>query len=248
MTSKKTSYVSELKNKIRSVFDDSVYEILIGYNSINDITIILNSKEPNTLCGQLQYKPKDNTIHVNMIQKCSTSGTLFLENLDKLAEILQVNEIRLEDKSNIIFICDGKKITIEMPILYILSTGRSWYNSKGYISSDSENEIIHNSEIIQQDMTKFLKDLGYGDIDKEFLSRHNLDSTVKTFFTTVKNYLMVNNDCQLILWLKDLFTKIKRKKTILYGVNLHKEFIYYNGGRRLKTKKPIKQTKKTASK
>ena len=138
--------MDKLQTNISSIFDSETYIVTISRD--RNPNIIIESKIPDIkLCGNLAYDVKNSNIKVNMISKCYSSGTLFLSKLEKLARVLNLNYINLEDKSNLIFDCK-RKIKIDLSLLYILSTGQSWYNSKGYLSSNYENEIDNNSKII----------------------------------------------------------------------------------------------------
>lgn len=227
----------ELESSLFEIFNNTDYNILLSKkNSYSRDIIIESIKIKNQLCGNLTYYVKTNTLHVNLISKCSISGSVFLEKINELANLLKLNSIILEDKSNLIFICGIKKLKIELPLLYILSTGKSWYNSKGYVSSNYENELLNNSKILGWTIKKLLNEIKYNSyID---FNKYGLDEnmSVSTFFSEVKKYLLNTDDCGLILWLISLFKQLKTKNLIMYNVNLTKTFIPIGGSKSLKNK------------
>ena len=241
-----------LSSSLNIVFSRDDYDITIGKQSSQGVDIIIESKNPTLkLCGNLNYNTKNNMLKINMISKCSSSGTVFLEKLDQLAKIMKIDSIELEDKSNLIFSCGGKKVKLELPLLYILSTGQSWYNSKGYISSNYEDEVDKNSKLLDITIDKLITSIGY--TNKIDLSLYGLDQTMKVshVFTVIKKYLLNNNDCVLISWLMDLFKILKTKKLLSYNAKIHltKTFIHTGGvkSKKYKKHKTFKNIKKRKS-
>jgi hypothetical protein len=222
-SNKKNDMNNEILSKMYSIFNPSIYEIFIS-NNTGDINLIINDKTDN-MCGNLIYYNNTNELFVNKIEKCNLSGTQFLNNLDELANILQLEEIILEDKSNIIIKCKKLKYKINLALLNILSTGISWYNSKGYISANYVNEIEHNSNIINLSMEELLKIINYKPYN-DILE----NELVKDYFTRKKQELIYNQqneieqDCNFIKWLYSFFNDSKLKQNILYNVYLSKNF------------------------
>ena len=87
----------------------------------------------NRTCAQLQIY--SDHIHINSLEKCgATTGSHMLEMIERMAERMgNINYITIGDGSNL-FLCPGIR-GIPLATLKILTTGQSWYNSKGYISN-----------------------------------------------------------------------------------------------------------------
>jgi hypothetical protein len=69
-----------------------------------------------------------------------------LERIDNLAKTFDFDKICLEDASQI-SVCN---LFIDLGILKILSTGKSWYNSNGYYSDSYASESKENAEFISR--------------------------------------------------------------------------------------------------
>ena len=233
--------MDKLQTNISSIFDSNTYIVTISKD--RNPNIIIESKIPNIkLCGNLAYDVKNSNIKVNMISKCYSSGTLFLSKLENLAQLLNIKYIHLEDKSNLVFDCN-KKIKIDLSLLYILSTGKSWYNSKGYFSSNYENEFDNNSKIINKTMEELLHSVNY-----PAFSEDSKNKTVSEYFSEVKSSLVDEPNCKLIVWLEVLCKKMKKNRMILYNVNLSKRFTLESEGgmkRKKYTTKFCKKNRKT---
>lgn len=93
-------------------------------------------------------------INVASLNKCANSGTANLHGLEQYAKALgNVSEIKMEDTSYIM-LCD--RYEIPLFCLNILSSGRSWYNKKGYKSSTNSREYQYNKRQIQKKLTAVL--------------------------------------------------------------------------------------------
>lgn len=131
---------------IRRVFSPKIIEI----NNPPNIKII--DLESHNICGSFVIYP--NHIYITRLDKCgSTSGTELLQMYDTLAQQMpNIKYIELEDASKI-EICKQK---IKLYIIKILTTGQSWYNSKGYFSKHYETERSHNESIINKPYEDFI--------------------------------------------------------------------------------------------
>jgi len=97
-----------------------------GYKCVEIKTI------DNNYCAQLQIY--SDHIHINGLEKCGDiTGSNILEMIERMAERMgNINYITIGDGSNL-FLCPGIR-GIPLATLKILTTGKSFYNSKGYIS------------------------------------------------------------------------------------------------------------------
>ena len=152
---KRDDEIETIKTNFNKIFDSDSYNIMVSKQSSKFIVLIY-SKNSEKFCGNLAYDENKGELFVNLIEKCSLTGTDFLSKLDEIALLFKLKNISLEDKSNIIIICDGKKVKINLALLNILSTGKSWYNSKGYLSANFYNEETNNSKILNLTMHELL--------------------------------------------------------------------------------------------
>ena len=92
-------------------------------------------------------------IYIEALHKCgATTGNNLLEKFDILAsEIPNMTYVRLDDDSNI-QIC-GREI--KLYTLKILTTGQSWYNSKGYVSDNNDDQKTVNARVINMQYEEF---------------------------------------------------------------------------------------------
>jgi len=168
-------YLTDLESVIKALydfFDREKYTITFeqGY-------LIIKSNLTQTRCGSLTFNIDDKFIYLKILKKCDTSGTIFLNNLEQFAKKYEYN-IKLLDASSI------TDYDISLANLKILTKGESWYNSKGYKSSNFENEKRHNLEFIRLPV-ETLRQIIINGVDKdkeqelevnskEFLTNHNI--------------------------------------------------------------------------
>jgi ribosomal protein L24 len=85
---------------------------------------------------------KKNHIYVENLNKCDkNSGTILLEKIINIAKELKYKNIKLSDASTISFdsrrrTTDQKNCNFPLSYWHILSKGKSWYNSLGFISNN----------------------------------------------------------------------------------------------------------------
>lgn len=84
-------------------------------------------------------------IYIISLNKCGVnSGTYLLGKIDILAGLMpKIKYIELRDGSTI----NINNVDIDLAFLKILTKGKSWYNSLGYVSSNYSKEILHNNEL-----------------------------------------------------------------------------------------------------
>jgi len=138
----------------------------------------------------LELKIKGNTIKVDYISKCSDriTGTQILNIINKFVNEAGISVVNLQDKSDLPGICYNYNIPLY--ILYILSTGKSWYNSHGYISSTYTDEVKHNSRFLDIPMIEFIK-LCNSNLPRRMytgpLSDEELDEKIEEFYYVMNN-------------------------------------------------------------
>ena len=107
------------------------------------------------VCLELEFIPDDEgsltTLNVSNLFKCNVndlaSHAALLGTIDQLAESIPfVQRITLRDASHII-VCDEY---LQLNLLHILTTGKSWYNSFGYKSVDHAENASHNARTMNK--------------------------------------------------------------------------------------------------
>jgi len=118
-------------------------------NITNEIEIHISEKGED--CALFIIYPDH--IYIEALHKCgATTGNNLLEKFDILAsEIPNMTYVRLDDDSNI-QIC-GREI--KLYTLKILTTGQSWYNSKGYVSDNNDDQKTVNARVINMQYEEF---------------------------------------------------------------------------------------------
>ncbi len=154
-------------------------------NITNEIEIHISEKGED--CALFIIYPDH--IYIEALHKCgATTGNNLLEKFDILAsEIPNMTYVMLDDDSNI-ELC-GREI--KLYTLKILTTGQSWYNSKGYVSDNNDDQKTVNARIINMPYEEF-RDKVYAKaatvIDKGNRLFPETKKTVQDYF----KYVMAN--------------------------------------------------------
>jgi hypothetical protein len=82
------------------------------------------------------------------------SGNKIIDIVKRFSHILHASIISLDDESELTTVCKG--VNFSLPILYILSGGISWYNSKGFVSKLFNEEYQHNTRLLSLNIVDFL--------------------------------------------------------------------------------------------
>jgi hypothetical protein len=170
-------------------------------------------------------------IFINHLDKCeSGSGTDLLSKVEYLSRQIGIRKLGLIDGSTIRTNCGT---SFPLKTLYTLTTGQSWYNSKGYIDPYNQNKIKkHNKSIIKTKMAEFIMTLEEDEFLEESLDnirqKTNLSIrlTVKDFFTSAKKILQESTDCTVISEFCYLLNKIKHDNVLQEGYELEKVLDY----------------------
>lgn len=144
-------------------------------NFSNKKQIIVNTTDDES-CLTLDIYPHH--IYVDTLAKCGiTSGNQLLTMLDKLADRMSnIKYIELSDASEIT-ICSTD---INLYMLKLLTTGQSWYNSRGYFSNydDPKSEKSRNKKIINMKYEEFV-DLVYTQNLENFKRNNSIEEFAK---------------------------------------------------------------------
>ena len=131
--------------------DETTIEIIRRVFSGKDINIENTTKIHISDCASFIIYPDH--IYIKALHKCgTTTGNELLKLFDILAsEIPNITYVILDDESNI-ELCGHK---IKLYTLKILTTGQSWYNSKGYVSDNNDDQKTVNARIINTPYEEF---------------------------------------------------------------------------------------------
>ncbi len=193
----------------------------------------------------LTIRINDNNVELFQLNKCSYQGKTNLEKLIKYIKYLNSLE-ELKDKFLFIYLYDVSEVKIKdmfipLWLLSILSIGKSWYNTFGFISDDYDSEIEKNNLIIQKNIKDFLyesynklytrnninidritlKSNKSKKIIEQFLEYYNNDNTVQDIFIEIKNKLMKNDiSLEELLIINELLYMITISNIITYEIDL----------------------------
>ena len=134
--------------KLKAVFHDD-YEPSLEIGIIHSIIVL-------TMDIPIKNRKLDD-IHIGYINSIERqiSGNTVISIAKHFGHIVNVKLLTLEDHSMLRGICGFN--TINMIKLYILSTGISWYNSKGFVSETFDIEKQHNSKLLSLNIAEFLE-------------------------------------------------------------------------------------------
>jgi hypothetical protein len=163
-------------------------------------------------------------IFINLLHKCEgVSGSIVLDKIELFARANRIKTISLNDASNIII--DECNIKISLQVLYLLTAGMSWYNSKGYVETSPlyppEDIIATRNGDINQPMSTFIPKVIAGLTENAHYEYYRANG--KTFDDTVNslgtptNYMyelltkinIIVGDLHIGLLVKDYFTIVK---------------------------------------
>ena len=181
--------------------------------------LLLVYSNNNAVNPCLELRIHRNLMKVEYVNKCNDriSGTQLLNIISNFAKDNgTITTIELHDTSKLSNLC--YQYDFPLYILYILSTGKSWYNTYGYKSVNYEEEVSHNARLLNMPMDEFIlqcNSLRFYPQDEEELremmeefydvmnehkfykisknrTRLNPQMTVKETFTRLKKYLLKN--------------------------------------------------------
>ena len=150
------TYLPDLKNLNDPIFrffpegEEGEYKIKIEDSTVK----IYNKHNQNNLC--IEFVIRDRELSISELHHCGYKGSTNLRKIIGYAKKLNENSkiidlIRLYDAS---YFKEYEDISLD--ILYILSTGSSWYNYFGFKSNIFDEEIKHNQQFLSMIFTMFL--------------------------------------------------------------------------------------------
>jgi hypothetical protein len=239
--------------QVTSVFDPSIYEFEVSYthHPVRAIcNIKINVKHDKSQCLEIKIDiGKKKIIKINTLAKCGNyTGSELLKKVDDLAKLLHVTKIELTDAS----LRNYCGAIIHLPILSILTTGSSWYNSQGYVSDNHDDIMRHNALIVNDLFVKMMDDAQkvVGDNSalmaklNEVVGAPN-DDSVKTYVDKLVASIGRGENCSKAnaSLLKDLVDYTASASILKFDQTLYREV---SGGRRrrMQTKRNKKNNKK----
>jgi hypothetical protein len=152
------------------------------------------------------------------------SGTEIMKKIEQFAIKESINELVLEDASDIL-VCNklNKKYNISLGLLKILTSGQTWYNQLGFYSKNQKIIDTHNYLMIEKTLEDFLTFYG-DDTIYEYIQDSYLEiwlkRPTKDFFIYIKNQFknkIVDIPSELII---KLFKYIYQKKLVMFAKNM----------------------------
>jgi len=206
--------------------------------------IITNKTKQDVICVKFTIRVPERIIQLNSLLKCSDigddgAGTALLTKVETFAKQLGITHITLDDESNI-NICGNQ---IDLAHFKILTTGMSWYNKHGYLSSRHSSDMTSNNEFIASAIAEKVNP----EITNTFppsSSDETVQSYVNRLFTSIvqQEPICKPEDITRGKYLQAIVNKLK--DAISYNTKLTKELSYQGAGRRRRRTKRKKPNKK----
>ena len=199
------------------------------------------------------------TFHIDLLKKCTISGSESLNKIEKFAKSFpQIKTITLDDSSTL-DLCERPELFIHLNIFYILHSGISWYNSKGYYSSNFDREREHNRRQILRPINDFLSEcIERTNVGSEmirgielFYARDYKNISVIDFFNTVKRIVRKETDfCNnpKYRWLSDILKIILFSRVLNYDSKLVKTLDNNSLNKTRKVRTSSSKTRSSSSK
>lgn len=140
---------------IFTFFPKEKYNIKIYYNSI---TII--NKSNNEICIEIHihiHGKENKKIFIENLNHCGYNGRTNLEAIIEYSKELN-KESKIIESLYLIDASYLKHSEISLSTLYILTTGKSWYNQFGFFSEIYQNEIENNKKFLMMTLEEFLNE------------------------------------------------------------------------------------------
>lgn len=214
---------------LKKAFPEKKFSFEDIYQGGNDYYIQIKTEDSDDECAALSIR--DTEIYVSSLHKCGFSGSEILKKIEKFARLLKhVNKITITDISTI-KICG---MPISLAILKIITKGESWYNSLGYRSIDYNDEILHNSVLINRSYNDFIDEFDLMEKNNESFQGVSLKETgqelfpdldinmsVQSYFNNILQIMNCDNFI-MVTWLRDILYKISEYSFVKYNIDLVK--------------------------
>ena len=140
---------------LREIFPAPEYILKIIHHPNSHLTICEITDIIDGKCITIEiHHTAEPFINIAWVQKCfEKTGPYLLKQVENLALRLQINKINLTDESTLPI----KNSTISLKTLYFLTTGRSWYNTKGYFAKNQPEQDEYNMELITHSVAELIE-------------------------------------------------------------------------------------------
>ena len=210
--------MATIRGIVTQLFPQPNFVIIINGERSNIVSVIITNKtEQDVICVKFTIRVAERIIQLNSLLKCSDTGpdgtgTALLTKVETFARQTGITHIQLSDDSKI-YICGNE---IDLAYFKILTTGMSWYNKHGYLSSRHQSDMNANNEVIESPIAEKVSP----EITTKF-PPSSLNETVKSY---------VNRLFTSIVQQEPTCTKehIERGKYLQMIVNTLKGQISYN--------------------
>lgn len=182
------------------------------YEQYSGNVVVSTLENPDNRCLELNIH--GNHMKVEYVSKCNyrISGSQILSIIQKFVKDKgDITMVELQDTSKLPNLC--KRYDIPLYIIYILSTGKSWYNSYGYKSANYANEIKHNKKLLPMNIVEFM-------IACNTNSHHPVDETelfemIEIFYNVMNEHQYYKNNKHRTklhpqMSVKETFTRLKK--------------------------------------
>ena len=142
--------LGDLNDPIFTFFPIDRYDIEFYMNWIT-----IKNKLNNEICIEIYIKGK--SINIVKLDHCGYNGRTNLEAIIEYSKELN-KEFKIFE---FLYLTDAsylKHSEISLSTLYILITGKSWYNKFGFISKKYQEEIDHNRKFLMMTLEEFLNE------------------------------------------------------------------------------------------
>jgi len=200
-------YKHPVINQIKRVFLVP-QRYLMNIRHFSDSPTIYASVEITTMggdrCTDFKIDMKNDYLYVTNIDTCTMSGNEILATLERLARRLDLTYIVIgvDGSELVMHQCNrgGKRLSCDLAILNILSSGQSWYNRHGYKQTGRspgvtvninntelyERESAINAAIIAEPIQSFLKTRDLINFGIEDVLTPESEDSVQDYFSKIK--------------------------------------------------------------
>ena len=190
---------------IRTVFSGFIIQTKISSDIL--VSIYLTEASSKLLT---QFFISDEGIGIKSLNKQgNVSGTFILAKIEELARAIGAKSISLNDNSTLELPCGKFGVNISLAILYLLTHGISWYNSKGYVDKCMIDDGIpsYHHDLINTTMSEFIQKVIKELVKNQTFEYFNLNG--KTFEDTIDSQGNTTN------YMYNTFADIERKMPVL---------------------------------
>lgn len=167
--------LSRYKDVIVEIFQDPSAEVYVVDHDDSSYVEVVDNQRHNII---LSLKIENNTIEIVLLEASEhISGTLLLKNVKNFYMFLtfiniNIEYIDVEDGSS----SDINGTGLNMALLQIIIYGKSWYNRRGYVSDDIENEMRINDELRNHSLLDLLDKINTNSarIFRDFYERNRI--------------------------------------------------------------------------